>query len=109
MGAMTTARNLGFEEETRHFLQERLRKILGWLGIILVVAAVAMLTARTQSGMPFLDGIVDFCTNPSTLAILPLALLASTGKSARTCCTSRMGRAVTSGVETWRTGTPVFP
>ena len=72
---MAAGRSAGFEEETRLFLQERLRAILGWVAIMLVLAAVAMVAARTLAGMAIVAGVVDFWTNPSTVAILPLASL----------------------------------
>ena len=75
MRVMSSADSRGFEEETRIFLQERLRTILGWVGIVLVVAAAAMLVARPQSGMPFGEGLVEFTSNLSTAGILLLALL----------------------------------
>lgn len=68
----------GFEEETRLFFQERLRSILGWVGIVLVAVSSAMLAARTLSGVTIDEGLVEFLRNPSTGGVLPLALI-STG------------------------------
>ena len=46
---MAASASAGFEEETRVFLQERLRAIQGWVAILLVVMTAALIAARTRS------------------------------------------------------------
>ena len=54
----------GFEEETRVFLQARLRGIQGWVAVMLVLAMLTIVAARTQAGWTVADGFFEFSRQP---------------------------------------------